>query len=47
MHIFQEEEDLVSPERKEMKSIILKLGVGERNDLRKKTGQQIHHRSSY
>ena len=29
MHIFQEEEDLVRSERKEMKSIILKLGVGE------------------
>ena len=29
MHIFKEEEDLVRSERKEMKSIILKLGVGE------------------
>ena len=36
MRIFIEEEDLVAPERKEIKFIMLKLDVGEWKDLRKK-----------
>ena len=36
MRIFLREEDLVDPERKEIKSMMLKFGVGEWKDLRKK-----------
>ena len=36
MCIFLREEDLVDPERKEIKSMMLKFGVGEWKDLRKK-----------
>ena len=36
MRIFMEEEDLVTPERKETNFMMLKLDVGEWKDLRKK-----------